>query len=218
MSEGEVVFVVDDDESVRKALGRLFRSVGLEVETFPTPAAFLAYPPPDRPACLVLDLRMPGTTGLALQQELAGRAADLPIVFLTGHGDVPASVRAMKAGAVDFLEKPVKEQELLDAVHKAIGRAREIRAARTQREGIEHLVGALTPRERQVLALVTAGLPNKLVADRLGASEKTIKVHRARVMEKMRANSLADLVRMAQAVGIHPQAGDPWKPGPAGRP
>jgi len=208
VTEDAVVFVVDDDESVRTALARLVRSIGLEVQAFPTPAAFLASPrPADRPACLVLDLRMPGASGLALQQELARSRAELPIVFLTGHADVATSVRAMKAGAVDFIEKPPRESELLDAIHRALKRDREARAARAERTAIERLVTALTPREREVLALVVAGLPNKRVADRLGASEKTIKVHRARVMEKMRASSLADLVRRAQAVGIGPGSG-----------
>jgi len=197
-----IVFVVDDDESVRKALARLIGSVGLEVQTFPSPAAFLAHPRPDRPACVILDLRMPGTSGLTLQEELAQAGVDLPILFLTGHADVSTSVRAMKAGAVDFLEKPLHDQALLDAIHRALGHARELRGARAEREGIARRVASLTPREREVLALVVAGLPNKLVADRLGASEKTIKVHRARVMQKMHADSLAHLVRMAQVVGI----------------
>jgi FixJ family two-component response regulator len=197
-----IVFVVDDDESVRKALARLIGSVGLEVRTFPSPAAFLAHPRPDRPACVILDLRMPGTSGLTLQEELAQAGVDLPILFLTGHADVSTSVRAMKAGAVDFLEKPLHDQALLDAIHRALGHARELRGARAEREGIARRVASLTPREREVLALVVAGLPNKLVADRLGASEKTIKVHRARVMQKMHADSLAHLVRMAQVVGI----------------
>lgn len=202
MTTDAIVFIVDDDESVRKALARLIASVGLEVQTFPSPAAFLAHPRPDRPACVVLDLRMPGTSGLTVQEELAKAGADLPILFLTGHADVSTSVRAMKAGAVDFLEKPLHDQALLDAIHRALGRARELRGARSEREGIARRVATLTPREREVLALVVAGLPNKLVADRLGASEKTIKVHRARVMQKMRADSLAHLVRMAQVVGI----------------
>ena len=202
MTTEPIVFVVVDDESVRKALARLIGSVGLEVQTFPSPAAFLAHPRPDRPACVILDLRMPDTSGLTLQEELAKASADLPILFLTGHADVSTSVRAMKAGAVDFLEKPLHDQALIDAVHRALARARELRGARAEREGIARRVATLTPREHEVLALVVAGLPNKLVADRLGASEKTIKVHRARVMQKMRADSLAHLVRLAQVVGI----------------
>ena len=202
MTTDGIVFVVDDDESVRKALARLIGSIGLEVQTFPSPGAFLARPRPDRPACVILDLRMPGASGLTLQEEMAKAGEDLPILFLTGHADVSASVRAMKAGAVDFLEKPLNDQALLDAVQHALVRARALRAARAEREGIARRVATLTPREREVLALVVAGLPNKLVADRLGASEKTDKVHRARVMQKMRADSLAHLVRLAQVVGV----------------
>ena len=212
MSTEPIVFVVDDDESFRTALARLLRSVDLEVQTFPTPAAFLRHPRPDRPACLVLDLRMPGASGLAVQEELARIGADLPILFLTGHADVPTSVRAMKAGAVDFLEKTVDDQNLLDAIQKALGRAHELWIARTERTRIERLVATLTPRERDVLRLIVTGLPNKQVADRLGAAEKTIKVHRARVMEKMKADSLAHLVHMAHVVGLGP-ALDPPKPG-----
>ena len=198
MTADAIVFVVDDDESMRKALARLIGSVGLEVQTFSSPAAFLAHLRPDRPACLVLDLRMPGASGLAVQEELARAGVDLPILFLTGHADVSTSVRAMKAGAVDFLEKPLPDQALLDAIHRALGRARELWGARAEREGLARRVATLTPREREVLALVVAG--------RLGASEATIKVHRARVMQKMHADSLAHLVRMAQVVGIGARA------------
>ncbi len=212
MSSEPIVFVVDDDESVRKSLARLLRSVDLEVQTFPTPAAFLSHPRPDRPACLVLDLRMPGASGLAVQEELARTGAELPVLFLTGHADVPTSVRAMKAGAVDFLEKTLDDQALLDAIQKALGRARELWMARTERTRIERLVATLTRRERDVHRLIVTGLPNKQVADRLGAAEKTIKVHRARVMEKMKADSLAQLVHMAHVVGLGP-ALDPPKSG-----
>ena len=202
MSSEPIVFVVDDDESFRNSLARLLRSVDLEVQTFSTPAAFLSRARPDRPACLVLDLRMPGVSGLAVQEELARVGADLPILFLTGHADVPTSVRAMKAGAIDFLEKTLDDQALLDAIQKALGRARELWTARAERTRTERLVATLTPRERDVLRLIVTGLPNKQVADRLGAAEKTIKVHRARVMAKMKADSLAHLVLMAHAVGI----------------
>lgn len=202
MNGEPIVFVVDDDESFRSSLARLLRSVDLEVRTFPTPAAFLSHALPDRPACLVLDLRMPGASGLAVQEELARAGADLPILFLTGHADVPTSVRAMKAGAVDFLEKTLDDQALLDAIQKALGRARELWTARAERTRTERLVATLTPRERDVLRLIVTGLPNKQIADRLGAAEKTIKVHRARVMEKMQADSLARLVLMAHGVGI----------------
>lgn len=192
----------DDDELLRKALARLIGSVGLAVQTFATPAGFLAHPLPARPGCVVLDLRMPGASGLTVQDELARAGSVLPILFLTGHADVPTAVRAMKAGAVDFSEKPFNDQALLDAVDRALTRARALLVARQDRQRVEQRLATLTAREREVLALVVAGLPNKLVADRLGASEKTIKVHRSRVMAKMRADSLADLVRMAQAAGI----------------
>jgi RNA polymerase sigma factor (sigma-70 family) len=204
MSEGGLVYVVDDDPSLRTALALLVRSVDLEVQAFASAEAFLAHPRPDRPACLVLDIRMPGASGLALQEELVRSGVELPIVFLTAHADVPSSVQAMKAGAVDLVEKPFRAQQLLDAVQRALGRARAMRAESREREALERLVATLTPREREVLALVVAGLPNKLVASRLGTSEKTVKVHRGHVMAKMQATSLADLVRKAQAVGIGP--------------
>jgi FixJ family two-component response regulator len=204
LSQTPLVFVVDDDESVRRALARLIRSIGLEVQSFASPAAFLAHRRPDRPACAILDLRMPGVSGLTVQEELQRTAADIPVVFLTGHADVPTSVRAMKAGAVDFLQKPLNEQDLLDTVQRAVERARELWRSRAQRELIESRVARLTPREREVFALVVAGLPNKLVAERLGAAEKTVKLHRARVMEKMEVDSLADLVRTAHMIGLGP--------------
>ncbi len=208
MSQAPVVFVVDDDQSVRRSLSRLVRSAGLEVQTFSTPAAFLGNPRPDRPACAVLDLRMPGQSGLAVQEVLTRADADIPIVFLTGHADVPTTVRAMKAGATDFLQKPVNEQDLLDAIQRAVERATALRQARAERELVKGRAATLTPREREVFALVVAGLPNKLVADRLGAAEKTVKLHRARVMQKMKADSLADLVRMAQVIGLGAERGD----------
>jgi FixJ family two-component response regulator len=202
MSEPPIVFLVDDDASLRKALTALIGSVGLDVRAFATPAEFLAYPRPDRPSCVILDLRMPGASGLDVQERLARAGADLPVIFLSGHGDVPVTVRAIKAGALDFLQKPIHDQDLIDAVHGALERARELRHVRIERQRIERLVARLTPREREVMALVVAGLSNKLVANRLHASEKTIKLHRARVMEKLQADSLASLVRLAQAVGI----------------
>jgi FixJ family two-component response regulator len=207
MSDEAIVYIVDDDELLRKALERLISSVGLPVQTFATPAAFLAHPLPDRPAGVVLDVRMPGTSGLTVQEELTRTGNVCPILFLTGHADVPTSVRAMKAGAVDFIEKPFNDQALLDAVHRALDQARERRALRRDRQLVERKLQTLTSRERDVFALVVVGLPNKLVADRLGASEKTIKVHRARVMEKMQAESLADLVRMAHVAGLAGKAG-----------
>jgi len=213
MSGGAIVYVVDDDKLLRRALKRLLGSVGLAVQTFATADAFLAHPLPDRPGCVVLDLRMPGASGLTVQEQLARADRVLPIIFLTGHADVPTTVQAMKAGAVDFIEKPFNDQALLDAVQRALARARELRALRRDRQDAEGKVATLTRRERQVLALVVAGLPNKLVADRLGASEKTIKVHRSRVMRKMRADSLANLVRMAQAAGIDGEVAATSHPG-----
>ena len=199
-----VVYVVDDDESMCRALSRLMRSVGLEVRTFPSAQAFLEHPAPDRPACLVLDVRLPGPSGLDLQSALSQAQRDLPIVFITGHGTVPTSVRAMKGGAVDFLEKPFHDQELLDCVQRALQRSREARADRAERAEIEGCLRALTPRERDVLMLVVVGMLNKQIADKLGIAEKTIKVHRGRVMQKMQANSVADLVRMTERLGPQP--------------
>jgi len=199
-----VVYVVDDDASVRRALSRLIHSVGLEVMTFPSAQAFLAFTPPDRPACLVLDVRLPGPSGLDLQAALTQANRSVPIVFITGHGNVPTSVRAMKGGAVDFLQKPFNDQELLDCVQRALRRSGEERAERAERSELERRVGSLTPREREVLMLVVAGMLNKQIADKLGIAEKTIKVHRGRVMEKMQADSIADLVRMSEKLAPQP--------------
>ncbi|HUM18392.1 MAG TPA: response regulator transcription factor [Candidatus Nitrosotalea sp.] len=199
-----VVYVVDDDASVRRALSRLIRSVGLEAVTFPSAQAFLAFTPADRPACLVLDVRLPGPSGLDLQSALSGAGRDVPIVFITGHGTVPTSVRAMKGGAVDFLQKPFNDQELLDCIQRALRRSGEERADRAERAELERRVGSLTPREREVLVLVVAGMLNKQIADKLGIAEKTIKVHRGRVMEKMQAGSVADLVRMSEKLAPQP--------------
>ncbi|HEY7041126.1 MAG TPA: response regulator transcription factor [Methylomirabilota bacterium] len=199
-----VVYVVDDDASVRRALSRLIHSVGLEVMTFPSAQAFLAFTPPERPACLVLDVRLPGPSGLDLQAALTEADRSVPIVFITGHGNVPTSVRAMKGGAVDFLQKPFNDQELLDSVQRALRRSGEERAERAERSELERRVGSLTPREREVLMLVVAGMLNKQIADKLGIAEKTIKVHRGRVMEKMQADSIADLVRMSEKLAPQP--------------
>jgi two-component system, LuxR family, response regulator FixJ len=203
MKAEPTVFVVDDDASIRRALARLLKSVGLAVELYAGAQEFLEACDPDRPGCLLLDVRMPGTGGLELQQILASRGAEWPIVFITGHGDVPMSVRAMKAGAVDFIPKPFSDQDLLDAVQRALGRDSELRTVRAQRAEVTRRIARLTPREREVFALVVAGKMNKHIAAQLGASEKTIKVHRGRVMEKMQADSVAELVVLAQAAGVY---------------
>jgi len=192
------VYVVDDDESVCRALARLIRSVGLAAETFHSAKAFLDHTPPDGPACLVLDVRLPGASGLDLQAALSQAGRDLPIVFITGHGDVPTTVRAMKGGAIDFLQKPFNDQELLDCVQRAIARSRTQRAERAERAELDRRFQALTPREREILLHVVTGKLNKQIAGDLGIAEKTIKVHRGRVMEKMQAGSVAELVRMAE--------------------
>ncbi len=197
-----VVYVVEDDEAVRRALARLLRSVGLAVETFPSARAFLESPRPDRPACLVLDVRLPGPSGLELQTALGEGQRATPIIFITGHGNVPMSVRAMKSGALDFLQKPFNDQELLEAVQLALDRSRQARADSAEQTAIRRRFETLTPREREVLGLVVTGMLNKQIASRLGAAEKTIKVHRGRVMRKMVAESVADLVRMAQRIEL----------------
>jgi FixJ family two-component response regulator len=199
---GARVVVVDDDKSILRALTRLLKSEGLAVDAFSSPAEFLDRPAHDGPGCLVLDLQMPGLSGLEVQEALLAASRDMPIVFISGHASVPASVRAMKAGAVDFLTKPFDDHELLQAIGGAIERSVALRAGRRELETIRSRVSSLTPREREVFPLVAKGLPNKQIAGRLGTAEKTIKVHRARVMEKMGAGSLADLVRMAERAGL----------------
>ena len=206
-AETPIVFVVDDDRSVRDSLRRLIASVGMAVEVFPTAQAFLSTPRRDAPGCLVLDVRLPGLSGLDLQRELVKTDATLPIIiFPTGHGDIPMSVRAMKAGAIEFLTKPFRGQELLDAIRHAIDRDR---AARTERHELAELrsrYGTLTPRERDVMAGVVAGLLNKQIAAEFGTTEATVKEQRGQVMLKMQAGSVAELVRSAGRIGIAPYA------------
>jgi FixJ family two-component response regulator len=199
------VFVIDDDASIRRALARRLRAAGLQVQAFASAQEYLDQPPPAGVACIVTDLRMPGMSGLDLQATLAQADRELPIVFITGHGDVPTSVQAMKAGAVNFLPKPFAEDEILAAVAEALERGARLDGARREHAGLRARYDALTSREGEVFALVSAGLLNKLVADRLGIAEKTVKVHRGRVMEKMGAASLADLVRMAEQLGLRPR-------------
>jgi FixJ family two-component response regulator len=196
------VFVVDDDASVRGALARLIRSVGMQVETFASGREFLSCQVPDGPACLVLDVRLSGENGLVLQDALRTSERRLPIVFLTGHGTVPICVQAMKAGAVDFLLKPVEEQDLLQAIYRAIEEDRCTQGNQRKCAELARRVQTLTPREREVMALVVTGLLNKQIADVLGTCEKTIKVHRTHVMQKMQAMSVAELVRIADTVGM----------------
>lgn len=204
-----VVFVVDDDPDVRTALRRLVHSVGLDVGTFTSASEFLKARCGRAPACMILDVRMPDLSGLDLQKRMADAGVDLPIIFITGHGDIPMTVRAMKAGALDFLTKPFRDQELLDAIQRGIEKHRTLLAMRAELSELQTRLQSLTPRERQVFPLVAGGWLNKQIAVELGASEKTIKIHRGQVMVKMKADSVATLVRMAEKLGLANSSAQP---------
>jgi FixJ family two-component response regulator len=207
-----VVFVVDDDLAMREALQDLLASVGMDVRVFASTQDFMQAPRPDAPGCLVLDVRLPGASGLSFQEELPRAGVDLPVIFITGHGDIPMTVRAMKAGAVEFLSKPFRDQELLDAIDAAIERHRAQRRQTALVAELRQRFAALTQREREVMALVSAGRVNKQIAGDLGISEATVKVHRGQIMRKMRTSSLAELVRIADTLGLsNPK---PWAPKP----
>jgi FixJ family two-component response regulator len=204
-----LVIIVDDDLSVRRSTERLVRSAGFKVQTFTSAGEFLKSPPPEGPACLVLDVRMPGLSGMELQRELARSGIHIPIIFITGHGDIPMSVSAMKAGAVEFLTKPFRSRALLEAVRTAITRDQSAQKARSEIGELRQRFKQLTPREREVMALVVAGQLNKQAASELATTERTIKFHRAHIMQKMGAESLADLVRMAEKLGDSGQSQSP---------
>src|SRR5262245_19813845 len=202
--EQPVVFVVDDDDSLRDALKRLFRMVGLQAETFGSAADFLKSKRPEVPSCLVLDVRLPGMSGLDFQEELAKTNFKIPIIFMTGHGDIPMTVKAMKAGALEFLPKPFRDQDMLDAVRLALERDRARRQAQRANAQLHKNFEGLSPREQEVFAFVTTGLMNKQIAAKLGLAEVTVKLHRGNLMRKMNARSVAELARMAEILGIAP--------------
>jgi FixJ family two-component response regulator len=201
-----IVFVVDDDPLVRGSVSSLLRSVGLQTRVFGSASEFLQEKRPALPSCLVLDVRLPGVSGLDFQAELSSRNIQIPIIFMTGHGDIPMTVRAMKAGAVEFLTKPFREQDMLDAVKLALERDQGRIESEKVSSGLKSNFATLTPREQEIMALVASGLMNKQVAGKIGLSEITVKVHRGRIMQKMGARTLADLVRMAEALGIRPSS------------
>ncbi|NVM77161.1 FixJ family two-component response regulator [Duganella sp. SG902] len=197
-----LIYIVDDEAPLRDAISSLLRSVGMQVASFGSVAEFLAQPRREITSCLLLDVRMPGVSGLDFQAELNRDGVALPIIFMTGYGDIPMSVRAMKAGAVDFLAKPFRDQDLLDAIHTALGADRERRQRDLARNGIVARYATLTPREREIMALAARGLMNKQIAGEVGTSEITVKIHRGNAMRKMEAKTFADLVRMAEALGL----------------
>ncbi len=203
MNPEPTVFIIDDDEAVRRFLSGLIASVGLHVETYASAQEFLDADEPSQPGCLLLDIRMPGMSGLELQKELASRNIRIPIIILTGHGNVQVAVHAMKAGAVDFIEKPFNNELLLDRIQMAVAESVDADTTRVKQDEIAHRMELLTPREHQVLDIVAAGETNKAIARRLDISEKTVEIHRARVMEKMQAKSLADLVKMVAMLELH---------------
>lgn len=197
-----LVYIVDDEAPLRDAISSLLRSVGMQVAGFASVAEFLAQPRRDITSCLLLDVRMPGVSGLDFQAELNREGVALPIIFMTGHGDIPMSVRAMKAGAIDFLAKPFRDQDLLDAIHAALANDRERRQRDQASSGVKARYATLTPREREIMALAARGLMNKQIAGEVGTSEITVKIHRGNAMRKMEAKTFADLVRMAEALGL----------------
>jgi FixJ family two-component response regulator len=207
-TDDPIVLIVDDDPSMRRALTNLFQSVGLRVETFGSAAEILEAEAPVVPSCLVLDIRLPGSSGFDLQADLAKANIHTPIIFITGHGDIPMTVRAMKSGAIDFLTKPVRDQDMLDAVQAAIERDRKRRDAEKSVAGVRSRFEGLTARQRDILALVASGLMNKQVAAELGLAEITVKIYRGQIMRKMGAKSLADLVRMTEALGVQRARGN----------
>ena len=206
--DGPVVYIVDDDSAVRLALGSLMRSVGFHVEVFESPDEFLRFPHSAGPSCLILDVRLRGKSGMAFHQEIVNSGLRIPVVFMTGHGDIEMGVKAMKAGALDFFAKPFKDQDMLDAVAQALARDTERLAAETALAGLRALYESLSPREKEVMAFVLSGLLNKQIASEMNLSEITVKVHRGQVMRKMKARSMPDLVRKAESLGIEPHLPD----------